>query len=343
MINIKKSNLSLIFIFLVFGCIEPNTDDLWDIDIDFVLETGGFARDIAIEQNTGYIASGQSGIQVWNLETLSRSSIFTGYTEGGAFLEFDDLALIGRDEINNLIFIAESNKDVMVFNYDGSDTLKYRNTIMSAKTKDFISYPLSTDQFFMYSADNDDGMKWHRYDLDTTNIFGIEFIEWTPYGGDEITTIGKPLGIDSDGASFIAMAVDQLGVELYSIEALGEDPTLVGRIDTDGNARQVTIGSDGVFVASDEAGAYYIPYASFNGDAETYRFAEGLTVGHIAVSGVTAVLSLGSKGIALYDVTSPNSPQEKGIFPIGYAYKAQFWGKKLLVCTREGVQVITIN
>ena len=343
MIDIKKSSLFLTLIFLVFGCIEPNTEDLWDINIDSVLQTDGFARDIAIEQNTAFVASGQSGIQVWDLGTFSRSSLFTGYFEGGAFLEFNDLALIGRDEINNLIFISESNKDVMIFNYDGNDTLKYRNTIMSAKTKDFISFTLSTDQFFMYSADNDDGMKWHRYDLDTTNVFGIEFIEWTPYGGDEIATIGKPLGIDSDGVSFIAMAVDQLGVELYTIEAIGENPTLVGRIDTDGNARQVTNASDGVFVSSDEAGAYYIPYSSFNSNAEKYRFAKDLTVSHISVSGETAALSLGAKGIALYDVTSPSNPQEKGIFPVGYAYKSQFWGEKLLVCTREGVQVISIN
>ena len=58
---------------------------------------------------------------------------------------------------------------------------------MSARTKDFVSFPSSLDQFVMYSADNDDGLKWHFYNLDSTSSFGIEFIEWTPYGDQKFT------------------------------------------------------------------------------------------------------------------------------------------------------------
>jgi hypothetical protein len=268
---------------------------------------------------------------------------FTGYEEGGAFLEFDDPTLIGRDETNKLIFVSEPGKDVKIFHYDGGDSIFYRNTIMSAKTKGFISFPSETDQFIMYAADNDDGMKWHFYNLDTTNIFNIEFIEWTPYGGNEIYTPGKPQGIDSDGESYIAMAVDQLGVELYSIDSLGADPNLVGRIDTEGNGEQVTLTSDGVFAACDDAGAYFITTGNFSGTGSYTRFAEDLTVDHIAVNNGIAALSLGAKGIALYDVTEPSLPIEKGIFPVGYTYKSQFWGEKLVVCSREGLQILTIE
>ena len=75
----------------------------------------------------------------------------------------------------------------------------------------------------------------------------------------------------------------------------------------------------------------------------TYRFAEDLTVDHIAINGNIASLTLGSKGIALYDVSDPTRPLEKGIFPVGYSYRSVFWEDKLLVCTREGLQVITIE
>ena len=200
---------------------------------------------------------------------------FLGYEEGGTFLEFDDLAVIGKDLENNLIFVSESNEDVKIFHYS-EDSIIYRNTIMSARTKDFVSFWSNTDQFVMYSADNDDGMKWHYYNLDSTSSFGIDFIEWTPYGGSEIYTPGKPLGIDSDGFSNIVMAVDQLGVELYSIDSLGADPMLVGRVDTEGNAEKVSLVSSGVFVACDNAGASYIPKESFNNSERIisicYRF-----------------------------------------------------------------------
>ncbi|MEC9050721.1 MAG: hypothetical protein VYD66_07965 [Candidatus Neomarinimicrobiota bacterium] len=324
------------------GCIEPNTDDLWSITVESILQTDGFSRDVAIDNNIAYVATGQYGIQVWDLQSQSMSAGFTGYEEGGTFLEFDDPSLIGRDETNKLIFVSEPGKDVKILHYDGGDSIFYRNTIMSAKTKGFVSFPSETDQFIMYTADNDDGMKWHFYNLDTTNIFGIEFIEWTPYGGGEIYTPGKPQGIDSDGL-FIAMAVDQLGVELYSIDSLGADPSLVGRVDTEGNGEQVTLTSDGVFAACDDAGAYFIPTGKFSGAGSSTRFAEDLTVDHISVNSGIAVLSLGTKGIALYDVTEPTAPVERGIFPVGYTYRSQFWGEKILVCSREGLQILTIE
>ena len=343
MIDIRKLSFSFA-IFMVFdGCIEPITESLWSISVDSILQTDGFARDVAVAENTAFIAAGQSGIQVWDLSSRSKSSGFTGYEEGGTFLEFDDLLLIGRDEANKLIFVSESNEDVKIFHYDGGDSMIYRNTIMSARTKDFISFASSVDQFTMYSADNDDGMKWHTYNLDTTYLFGIEFIEWTPIGGTEIYTPGKPMGIDSDGVNFIALAVDQLGVELYSIEALGADPVLEGRVDTEGNAEKVTIVEDGVFAACDDAGAVFIPTENFSDVYTTYRFAEDLTVDHVAVRGNIAALTLGSKGIALYDISDPTMPEERGIFPIGYSYKSQFWGEKLLVCTREGLQILAVE
>ena len=343
MIDIRKLSFSFA-IFMVFdGCIEPITESLWSISVDSILQTDGFARDVAVAENTAFIAAGQSGIQVWDLPSRSKSIGFTGYEEGGTILEFNDLLLIGRDEANKLIFVSESNEDVKIFHYDGGDSLIYRNTIMSARTKDFISFPSSVDQFIMYSADNDDGMKWHTYNLDTTNLFGIEFIEWTPIEGTEIYTPGKPMGIDSDGVNFIALAVDQLGVELYSIDALGTAPVLNGRVDTEGNAEKVTLVEDGVFAACDDAGAVYIPTENFSDVYRTYRFAEDLTVDHVAVRGNIAALTLGSKGIALYDISDPTMPEERGIFPIGYSYKSQFWGEKLLVCTREGLQILAVE
>ncbi len=338
-------NLSVILsIFLVFdGCIEPITESLWSISVDSILQTDGFARDVSIAENTAFVAAGQSGIQIWDLSSRSKSSGFTGYEEGGTFLEFNDLLLIGRDATNKLIFVSESNEDVKIFHYDGGDSLIYRNTIMSARTKDFVSFPSASGQFIMYAADNDDGMKWHTYNLDTTNLFGIEFIEWTPIGGTEIYTPGKPMGVDSDGVNFIALAVDQLGVELYSIDGLGAEPVLNGRVDTEGNAEKVTLVADGVFAACDDAGAVYIPNENFSDVYTSYRFAEDLTVDHVAVRGNIAALTLGSKGIALYDISDPTMPEEKGIFPIGYSYKSQFWGEKLLVCSREGLQILTVE
>ena len=102
MINIKQNTLSLIIFLLLFGCIDPNNDDLWSISIDATLETNGFARDISMNGNNAIVAAGQYGIQVWDLDGQSMVAGFTGYEEGGTFLEFSDVALVDVDPDNDL-------------------------------------------------------------------------------------------------------------------------------------------------------------------------------------------------------------------------------------------------
>lgn len=342
--TVTKNLFIVLLLFFVASCSEPNIESLWSVSEESILVTDGFARDVAIQGNNAFVAAGQSGLQVWDLLSKTKLNDFQGYVEAGEFLEFDDLALVGRDSINNLIFISESNKDVKIFYFDYEDSIYYRSPpIMSARTRDLKSYPTFKGQFIMFTADNDDGMKWGFFNRDSSNILGIELISWVIDGGGEIYTPGKPNGIDSDGAGFIAMAVDQMGVELYSMDSLGSEPLLVNRIDTEGNAEKVILTSNGLFAACDDAGAYYIPKSSFiNGNNIHKRFAKDLTVDHISVKDNIAVLSLGSKGIALYDVSDPLYPKERGIFSIGYVYKTKFWGTNLLICSREGLQILSI-
>jgi hypothetical protein len=330
------------------GCIEPNTEDLWSITGEGVLQTEGFARDIAIDGNIGYVAAGQSGIQIWNLDDQMLKSDFQNYMKPGAtdLTDFEDLSLIDLDTMNKLIFASESNQNVGVFSYDREDTLIYYNDILSIKTKDFVAFPSDSGVFIIYAADNDDGMKWSIFEYDPNyDYFGNPGYRPTfPEISDaEIETPGKPQGIDSDGSNYVVMAVDQLGVELYSIDSLGAVPIIIGSVNTEGNAEKVTLTSQGVYVACDDAGAYFITIGKFSGAGSSTRFAEDLTVDHIAVYNGIAALSLGAKGIALYDVTDPSLPIEKGIFPVGYTYKSQFWGEKLVVCSREGLQILTIE
>ena len=342
MITTKMKKILLLLLLIALSCMEPNEDDLWSVSVDSILQTEGFVRDISLNGSTAFLAAGQSGIQIWDLGRQDLLGKYAGYEQTGTFIEFVDLSLIGSDPVNNLIFASETNDDVKIFYHNQNDSLIYRNTIMSSRTKDFISFNTSLKQFIMYSADNDDGMKWHFYNRDSSSSFGIIFIEWTPFGGTEIPTPGKPLSIDSDGDNLIAMAVDQLGVELYGMDSLGAMPTLIGRVDTEGNAENVALHSDGVFVACDNAGASYIPMDSFAGTDSVYRFAKDLTVDHVLLSEQMAVLSLGSRGIAIYDIKNPKDPIERGIFPLGYVYKTAFWGEKLLICSREGLQVISV-
>ena len=78
------------------------------------------------------------------------------------------------DPDNDLILASESNDDVKIFHYGGGDSLFYRNTVMSARTRT-SSFYTKPGQFVMYSADNDDGMN-HYYNL-VLQLICIEFTD----------------------------------------------------------------------------------------------------------------------------------------------------------------------
>ena len=69
------------------------------------------------------------------------------------------------------------------------------------------------------------------------------------------------------------------------------------------------------------------------------------TVDHISVNKQESIVavSLGTRGIALYDISDKENPIERGIFSIGYVYKTMFWKNNLVVCSREGIQLIEID
>tara|TARA_B100000586_G_scaffold164086_1_gene119594 strand:- start:881 stop:1858 length:978 start_codon:yes stop_codon:yes gene_type:complete len=323
---------------------HPNEESIWSVSEGMVLSTDGFCRNVSVSNDLAYVAAGQSGVQVWDLISGERLHGFLGYSQDGSYLEFDDIALVQRDEENDLIFVAESNKKVKIFHFGDDNEFLYRNEIMSDKTKDFISFNVPGNKFTMFVADNDDGLKWGTYRSDTTIVFNIEIINWMPSIGGEVATDGKPLGVDSDGVSKVVMAVDQLGVEFYDFDTLGAEPVLISRFDLEGNAEQVKLTDIGAFVSCDDFGAYFLSNNYIeSGQGSVTHFAEDLTVDHISVNDNIAVLSIGPKGIALYDISDPLKPEPRGIFDIGYVYRSKFWNGKLLACTRSGLKIVTIN
>ena len=54
-----------------FGCMRPDDENLWSVSIENTIQTDGFARDVYLQGDTAFIAAGQSGVQVWNLQSSS--------------------------------------------------------------------------------------------------------------------------------------------------------------------------------------------------------------------------------------------------------------------------------
>ena len=193
-------------------------------------------------------------------------------------------------------------------------------------------------------------LKWQRIEGGVS--FGI------PYWDTDSTSNGSELDVNAIPSSIdqinnrIIIGVGQLGIQSWQIDSFDADPNFHYSIDLNGTVQSVKlIDENNLYVSSGSYGAFYIPLDAMEVDTANnvidhdaiIHFAQDLTVDHISINNGIAVLSLGSKGIALYDISDPSSPLEKGIFPVGYVYKSEFWGEKLLVCSREGLQILSIK
>lgn len=343
MIVIKKITwASVLAIIFISACIEPNTEELWELEAIKTFETSGFCRSVDIHNDIAYLSAGQAGGQIWDLNSNQKIVELDQYSPSQ---DLSDISQVVFSPTVNKLFVLENNSRVVIMDLINGDSLVVLGEEMSEKTREIQILEKDSSSYIILAADNDDGLKWNQFDHDTTwNI-------WSNVAGDEYSTPGKPTGIAYlDGK--IVMSVDQQGVELWNLDSLGSDPVFVNRLDTPGNAEKVTLTASGVFVACDDAGARYIPLEAFDQSSSRTdieapwtprQFAQDLTVDHIANKGNIAILSIGSKGIAIYDISDPRSPESRGIFDIGYTYSATFWGEKLVVCTREGLKIFNIN
>ena len=334
MINIRIQTILSLVCLCLYGCIQPDKDNLWSAIIEKTIDTGGFARDIHMEGDTAFIAAGQAGIQIWNLDSENLIGEYAGY--GNA--DFQDVSRVYFDRINSMLFIMDQSE--MMFDEYDSTFLVIPDPFGDSHIEDFMVLSEMEGSFSIYWVDRDatDGFLWQETEFNT------QFSIWSPAeNSGRLTDWSSPLKGLAIHNEYIAFAGDQLGVYLYAYTPDPFNLELISKIDTEGNAEKVHMTDGGVFVSCDDAGAYYIPIESFSGDGASYRFAEDLTVDHIAVKDDIASLSLGSKGVALYDISDPTHPEERGIFPVGYTYRTVFWKDQLLACTREGVQVVSIE
>ena len=133
------------------SCIEPNTEDLWSISVDQTLQTNGYARDVNIDNDILFIAAGEAGAQIWNLNNSNNPSLLNSiplHTIGAN----KEISQIYFSPINNLIHLLEYNERSYVFLLDDSSyNVQSFGQYGAEDTRDFVIID-STDSFTCYSV-----------------------------------------------------------------------------------------------------------------------------------------------------------------------------------------------
>ena len=330
---------------ILSGCLEPNTENLWSLNKLTTVNTIGYCRHLDIHDNLAFIAAGQGGVQVWDLTPFYDSNdapILKTHLQINADLGLSkDINQVIYSEITSQIIGLETNEKPFLIDYLNPEKPVYAGALGSENTKGFRITDDSLT-FTLIAITEPEGLKITKYVysvlIDTIFAYQHEIDQ-------EFAVDGLMLSIDV-ADSLLVISKEQLGIALYNYLGPSIAPVLLDEKDTQGNAQSVTfLDSSGVFVASDEGGCYYFQIVgdTLQLTGEKAHFARDLRVRHVSHSGIMAALSLGSHGLALYDISNPSRPESRGIYDIGYVYYTTFANNVLYAATREGLQIFSIG
>ena len=328
-----KNLILLSIIASFFGCIEPNSEDIWTLNKIAQVDTEGYCRDVFISGDSVFVAAGQAGVQLFDISTITSPTLIwsMSLSELGVSKEISQVEY--KSSIKQL-FALESNERPIHIDLSLGDTASVVGQFSSEQTKEFRVIIKSTNSFTMYAADNDDGLKISTFEYDSS--FGL----WFNTAGDEIASVGNPNGIDIY-ENEIVLTLDQLGIEAFHNE--GGSITSSYHIDLEGNARAVTMENGGEFyIACEDGGAFRLS-TGFSAQWEyMVQFAKDLFVTHVTSNDHQLAVSCASNGLGLYEAVQPSTVEERGIHDIGYVYHSEFSNGYVFAATREGLQILEI-
>ncbi len=329
-----KNLILLSIIASFFGCIEPNSEDIWTLNKIAQVDTEGYCRDVFISGDSVFVAAGQAGVQLFDISTITSPTLIwsMSLSELGVSKEISQVEY--KSSIKQL-FALESNERPIHIDLSLGDTASVVGQFSSEQTKEFRVIIKSTNSFTMYAADNDDGLKISTFEYDSS--FGL----WFNTAGDEIASVGNPNGIDIY-ENEIVLTLDQLGIEAFHNE--GGSITSSYHIDLEGNARAVTMENGGEFyIACEDGGAFRLS-TGFSAQWEyMVQFAKDLFVTHVTSNDHQLAVSCASNGLGLYEAVQPSAVEERGIHDIGYVYHSEFSNGYVFAATREGLQILQIE
>lgn len=329
-----KYFLFILFFFSAFRCMEPNNENLWNLNKIAGIETEGYCRDVYVSGDSVFVAAGQAGIQLWDISTITSPRLVwkRSLSDLGVNKEISQVEY--KSSIRQL-FALESNERPIHIDLSIPDSVNVLGQFSSEKTKEFRVKTNNTNSFTVYAADNDDGLKSSTFEYDSF------YKLWFNTSGNEISSIGNPNGIDII-SDLIVLTLDQLGIQAFQYE--NSIINSLYHIDLPGNARAITISdTDEYYVACEDEGAFKIISNYPDHPPVKMQFGEDLYVTHVAIFSNQIALSCAANGISLYDRISNDNIESRGIHNIGYVYHAEFYNNYLFAASREGLQIFQVD
>ncbi|RMF10814.1 MAG: hypothetical protein D6762_00735 [Candidatus Neomarinimicrobiota bacterium] len=336
------------FLFLT-GCMRPADEQLATVEVVASLNTIGYCRDIVVQDTLAFVAADQAGVEVWNLGHfaggLRPPEMLLRVDSLAPAKQFENAVRVDYSPLNHRLFAAEISSKVFPMTLESLDSVTVDLETMSLYTEDFLVLDAETpgipdSVYVLLAADRDDGLKIESYRYQ--NFFGVwGWYQSTDFISHEVASLGRPYAVAYQEGK-IAMAIGQAGVSLYDLDMSTGNVRELDTEDTPYTAKDVVFYGNLLYVATDDGGISIFRVED-SGLTLLGEVGEQLGVESLALNGRWLVGSLQSNGIAVFSLSVPERPRERGIFDIGYTYRCAFSDAFLLAATREGLKILRLS
>ncbi len=296
--------------------------ETWSFKIERYLilsqtRTYGYAHDVFVREPYAYIADGQAGLTIINIENpenpLVTANIMDTIGEAWGISIEDDYA-----------YIAYGREPVWIVDISEIDSLRvlgWLSYISPASGYEICvrkdtAYIAATSQFLIVDASDPRYPNLFYQRLFPANVRGVTVID-----------------------SFALIACEQLGIYIY--DSRPASTRIIGWYDTPGNARDVYVRDSFAFIADgskgltiinikDKSNPQLVTTIDFPGYARKIYIEDNLLY-----------IALGDSGLGIIDISNPNEAKLDAIVKTSYAYSVYADSKYIYVATgRDGLTIV---
>jgi len=275
--------------------------------------TTGYPHDIAIHANYAYVADGQAGLAVFQVEQPGQPIFISRI--------MDSLNVAWGVEVkDSLVLVAYGYKELFIVNARNPENLKIMGILEYPQPG--YGYDLAVLDSWAFIAA---GAQFIAIDISQPSYPNLRFQYYYPRNCRDI--------VIKENHCFLAC--EQLGVTSWRVDTF--PPIQVGAFDTEGSSRGVAVRDNLLFVADGRNGLVIVNVAvpenmSSLATVNLPGYANSVTVDDTLV-----LVACGSEGLAIVNCVQPEQPYMVAQIATPYAYATGVSddGKYYLICDRD--------
>ncbi len=277
----------------------------------------GYVHDVFVRELHAYIADGQAGLTILNIEEPSEPTVEANIMD-------TTHEAWGVTVVDSLAYIAYSSVELWIVNINQLDSLKVVGSLSYPTpasgydiiVKDSLAYIAAMSQFIITNVADPRYPNLLYQHLFPSNVRGVSLID-----------------------SFAVIACEQLGIYIY--DARPANARILSGFDTPGNARDVFVKDSFAFVADGAHGLVIINIKDkVNPQLVTTIDLPGYARKIYIVDNLLYI-ALGDSGLGIIDINNPKEPKLDAIVKTSYAYSVFADDKYVYIATgSDGLTIV---